>query len=237
MPGTRNLAGWSEAKLLRALTELANSSGELGAGRYLRRFPDFLPNDGFIHPVADTEAKRHAIDAASKVIANTPENRVRHLSNLLPEIWLGTPKGTMILFAFLVIDNLTDAIRVAELLRMETDRGYKTLTGHYSHLPLVDILEHLQPAWSRQGQFKYRGATPLQSALHALWAKSSLAKVCKNPDCPAPFFIAKKTRQQFCGDECAKPSRLEAKMKWWNEHGKRGREGKRRSKKSQGEKR
>ena len=140
---------------------------------------------------------------------------------------MGNPFGLGDLFAFLLVDDLTDAIRIAELVRMTgpDESGSKDLLEAYSFLPLVNVLGHLRPAWIRQGQFKYEATTVLQKALYAFWAKASLARVCKNWDrCPAPFFIARKTQQLYCSDECAAPARLEAKKKWWDKVGKERRE-------------
>src|SRR4029077_7475378 len=46
--------------------------------------------------------------------------------------------------------------------------------------------------------------------------------LCGNPDCPAPFFLLARRDQRYCTDECAKPSKRAAKLKWWREH--RGRQ-------------
>lgn len=41
-------------------------------------------------------------------------------------------------------------------------------------------------------------------------------RVCKNPDCFTPYFIARRKDQVYCGSDCAS---LVAKRNWWNEHG------------------
>jgi hypothetical protein len=237
---------WSDAKLLAALTELANVRDNAGASRFLRRFPDFLSaHYGSQGRASEAVPERKPVKlpfaetierVSTKIIARTPEDRARHLSELVSEVWWGTNVGAAILFAFLVVDDLTEAVRIAELIRMRgpEESGGKGFLEAYSFLPLVNVLDHLRPAWARRGQFRYEAATILQKALYALWAKSSLAKICKNPECPASFFIARRIQQQYCGDECATPFRLEAKRKWWDKHRK---ETKRRSTKPQGGKR
>ena len=42
---------------------------------------------------------------------------------------------------------------------------------------------------------------------------------CGNPECPAPYFLAKKSSQRFCSEVCAQAGQREAKRNWWNEHG------------------
>lgn len=44
------------------------------------------------------------------------------------------------------------------------------------------------------------------------------AKYCGNPDCPAPYFIAKKRWQKYCSEECAGLANREAKRRWWHEN-------------------
>jgi len=41
-------------------------------------------------------------------------------------------------------------------------------------------------------------------------------RVCQNPECPAPRFIARRKDQVFCGGDCAG---LVAKRRWWAKHG------------------
>lgn len=43
-------------------------------------------------------------------------------------------------------------------------------------------------------------------------------RYCQNPDCPAPYFIASRKDQLYCGDDCAAPAKRAAKLKWWNEN-------------------
>ena len=40
---------------------------------------------------------------------------------------------------------------------------------------------------------------------------------CQNPDC-RKLFIEAKSDQKYCSPECAKPSILAAKRKWWDEN-------------------
>jgi len=41
---------------------------------------------------------------------------------------------------------------------------------------------------------------------------------CRNAKCGAPFFLARRTDQLFCSNECAWPAKKAAKLKWWHEN-------------------
>jgi hypothetical protein len=60
--------------------------------------------------------------------------------------------------------------------------------------------------------------TPLQQALRYLQMEGHRARRCANAECSAPYFLAKRRNQKFCGDDCAMPSRLEAKRRWWDQN-------------------
>jgi len=47
-------------------------------------------------------------------------------------------------------------------------------------------------------------------------------RICMNKDCANRYFIAARKDQRYCSPECAEPSRLAAKLKWW--HANRGSE-------------
>jgi len=44
--------------------------------------------------------------------------------------------------------------------------------------------------------------------------------ICRNAECPAPYFIAARRDQKFCSNDCASPAKKAAKLKWW--HANRG---------------
>lgn len=58
----------------------------------------------------------------------------------------------------------------------------------------------------------------MQAVLFML-RQADRARRCANPDCPAPYFFAKRRGQRFCITECAVPAQHESKRRWWNEHG------------------
>jgi hypothetical protein len=42
--------------------------------------------------------------------------------------------------------------------------------------------------------------------------------ICRNIDCPAPYFIASRRDQKFCTEECASPAKKAAKLRWWHKN-------------------
>ena len=76
----------------------------------------------------------------------------------------------------------------------------------------------LKVDWQR-GEFVYVPRSEFDRAVYRLFRSSALAKVCANPDCPAPYFIAGRTTQQFCSEKCSGVLQKEHKRRWWKEHG------------------
>lgn len=41
---------------------------------------------------------------------------------------------------------------------------------------------------------------------------------CRNQECPAPYFLAKRRDQKYCSDICATPAKRASKLRWWHEN-------------------
>ena len=106
--------------------------------------------------------------------------------------------------------------------------------GNSEKLPAVllpspeDVVFASEPQWGwppqikmdwHRGEFVYTPDNEFQRAVYELFRRSPFAKVCANPDCPAPYFIAGKTAQRYCSEACAEPSQRAYKLRWWREHG------------------
>ena len=63
-----------------------------------------------------------------------------------------------------------------------------------------------------------------------LGEEQQMLRVCRRSDCPAPYFIATRRDQKYCGTDC---SQLVATRNWWSKHGK---EWRRKRKKEKGKK-
>jgi hypothetical protein len=81
-----------------------------------------------------------------------------------------------------------------------------------------------------RSQIVYQPRTDFQRAIYTLFLRSALAKVCGNPDCQAPYFVAKKATQRYCSDVCAQVFQKAWKKKWWAEHGEEWRRGRKKTK-------
>jgi len=230
----QNLATWPNRRLLHVLQELANIRDDGGGTLFLRQFPGFVVvgDTGWLARLirdrgpSPSERSVKFFEALREIDQNllpTPESHVRVLSKIIREIWYGTSEGMRALSVLLMVDGVSQALKLIVAMRQMQDQSGDVLPWIFSLFSVRTVIERLKPDWSRQGRFTYEPVTPLQKALYALWAKSSFAKVCKNPECNAPFFIARRL-QVFCSDDCAAPFRLEAKMKWWNKVGKKRRE-------------
>lgn len=44
------------------------------------------------------------------------------------------------------------------------------------------------------------------------------ARHCPNPECPAPYFLAKKKGQKYCSAKCSGPAQREQKRIWWQQN-------------------
>jgi hypothetical protein len=62
--------------------------------------------------------------------------------------------------------------------------------------------------------------SPLEQALIWLLKSADKTRCCPHPDCPTPYFLAKRRNQRYCSEVCAQRGERELKQKWWEKHGK-----------------
>jgi hypothetical protein len=60
--------------------------------------------------------------------------------------------------------------------------------------------------------------TEFERAMYLFQRISDRARRCPNPDCPAPFFFARRKNQRYCTEKCAADALREQKRKWWSEN-------------------
>lgn len=48
-------------------------------------------------------------------------------------------------------------------------------------------------------------------------------RLCANQECPARYFVARRTDQRYCPGDCAQLAQREHKQAWWAKHGKQWR--------------
>jgi hypothetical protein len=58
--------------------------------------------------------------------------------------------------------------------------------------------------------------TPFEESLFHLQTIAEKTRFCPNLKCQAPYFIATKKGQKFCSPECARPTLLASKRRYWN---------------------
>lgn len=80
--------------------------------------------------------------------------------------------------------------------------------------------EHFVSADLSRGRLSYTPDTDLQRACYLLLQNADRIKVCANPDCPAPYFVAHKAIQRYCSPDCLKLAQREWSRDWWNRVGK-----------------
>jgi len=54
------------------------------------------------------------------------------------------------------------------------------------------------------------------------------ALICRNPDCPAPYFLGTKKGQKYCTQVCSHKAQIEYKRQWWSAVGSERRKDKKR---------
>lgn len=129
--------------------------------------------------------------------------------------------------------------RVQQFLRLAWDAPdlrtrewliFKTRDQYYFHtvrLPLFEARVGPDPAagnLSQQSDEEYAASiqappfVPFEQLMYRFQRMADLAFHCGNPECPAPYFFAKKKSQRFCSEDCSAPAKREAKRRWWREN-------------------
>ena len=177
---------------LRALQEFANTGDEPDRAAYFlnKRWP------GFLEQIVEKSTKA-GID-----FSNNPKG----IGMMLFKIQGGeNPLGTF--------QDLRDYVRLAW-------KGNEAAIAFLLWIGFEEGKSNLVlPDWRRSG-FRYEPRTNFQAAVYELLKHSRQARVCANPDCANPYFIAQDPRRKFCSLECAAPFQKEWKRRWWERKGK-----------------
>jgi hypothetical protein len=120
----------------------------------------------------------------------------------LRKVW----RGDMHMLAGLLIPPVDDEYQE------ETDSEGRTIGFVREQLPIFFD-------W-QSSRIVYVPQTVFQNALYLLFKESQRAKVCPNPDCPAPYFIAPqgKPNQRYCSLKCTGEGLRESKRRSWAKH-------------------
>jgi hypothetical protein len=206
---THDLAGLADQKLVDGLRELANLRDETPAvGRFMRLWPK----------LGEKPLSMPSGFSLGKSTLPEPFGYVIVLRNCLREIWTGGPEANSLLTAFFVTSS-----PITELL----PPGMLSPQGVFPLSPKG----RFEADW-RRGGLTYHPETDLQKALYLLLRRSGRAKVCANPECPAPYFVANKARDRYCSPACLQPFQRQWKRDWWNRVGSKRRATSKRKQKS-----
>jgi hypothetical protein len=60
--------------------------------------------------------------------------------------------------------------------------------------------------------------TPFEQVAYHFHRIADRARRCGNPECPAPYFFARKKGQKYCSATCAGPAQRAQKLRWWRQN-------------------
>jgi len=199
---TKNGKTLAPKKLLEALQEFANSGCEPErVAFFVKRWPDFLSflddfaAGGYITklPPGLSEAERARMKFAGNWEA---ADFFKDFRDRVRAAWTGNERVIQYLLGF--------GIEEPGAVSYEIKVGGRA--------------NQIRPDWRRSG-FRYEPQCAFQAAVYELLKHSRQARVCANPDCANPYFIATDHRQKFCSEECTQPAQKEWRRTWWKKHG------------------
>lgn len=193
--------------LATALSDFANlAATEKAVSRFKTNWPGFLPE----HPENMSFKIKFQNESGEESPSDIPENLhwVVWLTATVRALWVGnTPPAAIQILESILLTGKMVAVNLTPFVQQ--------FLSPSATAPLPGIIG---VDWKRR-TIVYRPQTTLQAALYYLLQHSDKSKVCGNPDCPAPYFIAKRGNKKYCGDDCEAEARIKAKSRWWDEHG------------------
>jgi hypothetical protein len=176
--------------------------GVMSASRVEQALRDWANLPGFYR---GQPGKRNAVMFGQK--PSDAERAFRRMVKRYPEFFLqqGRPMTEEKAFGLLA--------PVADLLRMAWDS--QSLRKREWYLAdLEGVYHHEYNRFLDPPTF----ALPLEALVYYFRRNSERALHCPNPECPAPYFFSTKKGQKYCSPECARPSQLESKRRWWSDY-------------------
>jgi hypothetical protein len=181
---------------------------------FRKRWPTLLPSD--LYTDSENEIQRNIERAENPITSLTPgvPPRVYPLSGETFRILRPTSDPLKwVDYKEPEILRLRNVLRDAWRGGLNANQSVEELLGLHSEFRSVS------PDW-RRASFVFHPHNEMQAACYALLLNSNRARFCANPDCPAPYFIAKRTTQRYCSPDCLKPFQKQWKLDWWNREGK-----------------
>ncbi len=191
------------------LNEFANTD----TLKRLQRYGDLLP------PHLDS---RHSVEHLEPLDQDVSDAAATEYQHILRGVWLARSEREWRFFSFHLRRKLYEVLsaitRDSVLKAMEgTDA---VIEGPTTNIPL--------PYVNQMREIPEVAFDAVIDRLNLLRSRE-LTKYCANRECPAPYYIARRKSQRYCGDHCAELFELEAKRNWWKEHGSDWRESRHKS--------
>jgi hypothetical protein len=205
---------------LKAIAELANVGDAPDCWRAFRkRWPSLFPAKLY----ADSEAEiHHNIERAKHpVVADAPTTvyeltgEVRQFVPAGAGEWVDFRESDILRLRNLLRDAWRGGSRAQQSIDELLGLSSPSLVGGY----FADRSPRISADWGR-ASLVFLPRDEFQAACYVLLRNSNLAKFCANPDCPAPYFVAKRATQRYCSPDCLTPFQKQWKLDWWNREGK-----------------
>ena len=244
MSSQENLAR-QEKMLLRAVEEFVNT-GDRSAdwSRLKRRSPRLLPLEVYDLPFDRVHALNQqfgttnvlarpdlGLDLLEPGMSYSPRRdgtgrfllEPVELRDQLRRIWRDAQTANDILPTWFTVNTTENLLRY--VLGLTDDAkcpgelyGYASNSEDKHELQTLMGSFTLRVDWAR-GSLVPQFETQFQRACYVLLKNSARAKFCPNPECPAPYFIARRATQKYCCLDCLKPFQKKWRLDWWNRAG------------------
>ncbi len=248
MSSRKNLAN-QDSKLLEAMEDFVNTGDSSADWLRLKhRWPDFLPIGVYGSPfdyvrelnqqtsgvkvlASDADLLRTVKLVDRPLMSFSPQldDTVRFttpasdLRDQIRRLWRDLESANELLPTMFPVRPRRDLVEsVFGLAEEKKESGYHAYSSpREGRDELVKLMGSfvLKIDWTR-GTLVPQYETKFQTACYTLFIKySAFMRFCKNPDCPAPYFIAKRLTQRYCGLDCVNAIQKERKLDWWNRVG------------------
>jgi hypothetical protein len=215
-----NLAG-RKLRYLKVIAEFANMGDTVDRWHaFNNRWPWFIPAELFED--SEQEIQRNAERAKPPHSSDVPQRaHTLAVDRVTVHDWVRTADGKWVYYVEPRILLLRNTLRGAWVGGVEAGQQMERLLKlrEFPGEASVDSSASVSVDW-RRGSLVFVPRSEVEAACYALLQKSTLAKFCANPDCPAPYFVARRATQRYCSPDCLKPFQKQSKLEWWNREGK-----------------
>jgi hypothetical protein len=199
----KNLVTISKARIERLLREWANLPGEWPMEEGDLQYKNFFGEKDHKGALDRLLARYPELDWE-----NSDPHGILLMRELLRKLWRTRDARYADWYVFKFRDQ---AQKMGERIRL-----VRSGSG-FSPLPLVIpatlqevkwMIEHSDPS----------ELTPLEIVGQYLSNIEKWMRVCSNPECVSPFYIARKRASKYCSADCALPAQRASKLRWWREN-------------------